>query len=443
MQKLDITKYPDQEVRTSRDVFTAKLRKICAKLDAGSEQVVTCKDQLNGADVVVAAKAKSLWVFGSYARGALTCGDLDLILQLEYAGALPRRPALNKAFVGVHPQVRVYHGTPGENDTYLKLSDAILIWEPGMDWAAALASIETNPNAGRFARAGDVLPFRSEQDGLNLEQREMLAEMHEKGIFNWRFIPLSTVPQVLTPSEVQTSEPREAWVLQCYGDRSAMRKTLLPVVLGFARQLAEQYCPGAKVQCGSGEEIRVGGIQLQVGSLNLQTETLSSYDTTAVAFIPALSTRGPNGFWLIERGPNHPLVKALAGAQAWVHVDAQGELCLVNSVTFAEAGLEREAVLLEVFSSQQEAQEWANQLYEDDDHPDRDAFRSYPMLIEGQELLQAISGADVVQPYSDAHIPLTRRGERFCEGDEAVSRPKAAQLATKLRALLSSESLVT
>lgn len=438
MQPLDITKYPDQEERIARDSFTAKLRKICAKLDACASQVVTCKDAFTGDDVTVAAQARGLWVFGSYARGALTCGDLDLILQLDYARACPRRSALTKAFVGTHPQVRVYHGTPEQNDTTLELPDAILTWEPGMDWAAALERIEANPSAGRFARTGDALPFRSEQDGLSLSQREDLADMHKKGILSWRFVPLSAIPQEFTPYEDPCGRCDEAWVLKSFGDQSAMKQKLAPVILGFARQLAAQHCPGHGIGWGDDRNIRLDTIDIQVGTLNPYALALDSYDQTAVAFIPALSTRGPNGFWFIERGPNHPLVQALADVQVWVHAYENGDLTRATYSTLGNS--ERPSVecdALEVYSSQQEAQEYADMYNENEDEDDQAEYRKSPRILGGAELLRELARADAVMSTSDDAIALTYPGQRYCvaeDTDAAIPGPRA--LAAKLRALL-------
>lgn len=438
MQKLDITKYPDQEVRTARDVFTAKLRKICAKLDASSSQVVKCKDWFTGDEIYVAAKARGLWVFGSYARGSLTCGDLDLVLQLDYDRACPRRSALNKAFVGVHPHVRVYHGTPEENDTTLKLSDAILIWEPGMDWSAALEQIEAVPSAGRFSRAGDALPLRSEQDGLGLGPREDLVEMHEKGILRWRFVPLSAIDQVVTAGETRWGGPSESWVLQCFGDQSAMKRKLLPVILGFARELAAQYCPGRQIEWDVDRDIRLDTIAIQVGTLNPYALSLDSYDKTAIAFIPALSTRGPNGFWFIERGPNHPLVKELAGVHIWAHADKDGNLSEASSsVGWSNDRPAAECTTLDVYTSEQEAQEYADMYYDDDEEDDRDLYRKIPLRVEGAELLQVLARVDGLMPTGYGVIPLSYLGQRYCvAAEEDASLPSPKALAAKLHALL-------
>ena len=65
------------EKRFPRDVFTKKLRRICERLDECATRTISFKHfffrhRLLTAEVTV----KSLWVAGSYARGAAECGDL-------------------------------------------------------------------------------------------------------------------------------------------------------------------------------------------------------------------------------------------------------------------------------------------------------------------------------------------------------------------------------
>jgi hypothetical protein len=57
-----------------------------------------------------------LWVVGSYAQRAPTCGDLDLLLDLEVIeeSMLPIQKLLRQA-VGVFPDVRYNHGKREEN----------------------------------------------------------------------------------------------------------------------------------------------------------------------------------------------------------------------------------------------------------------------------------------------------------------------------------------
>jgi hypothetical protein len=67
------------EQRRSRGSFTRTLQRLCTRLDEQAVYVVEWKD-FWGRRERGRIRVRSLWVAGSYARGALECGDLDLIL---------------------------------------------------------------------------------------------------------------------------------------------------------------------------------------------------------------------------------------------------------------------------------------------------------------------------------------------------------------------------
>ena len=80
-------KYPSYEARMSREQATKALERICSRLDACAT-VELDKPVLQGLDAPGLTTATRLWVVGSYARGALTCGDLDLVIEVDK----PRSP---------------------------------------------------------------------------------------------------------------------------------------------------------------------------------------------------------------------------------------------------------------------------------------------------------------------------------------------------------------
>ena len=183
--------------------------------------------------------------------------------------------------------------------------------------------------------------------------------------------------------------------------------------------------------------LRVGGIRVQAEQLWLHTDTFNDLDCTAIAFIPALSTRGPNGFWLIERGPNHPLVKAFQDVSVWVHANRDGTHCLVTSSAHPAEGYPETAETTEVFPTKEAAQEWADQLYEEDDQVDRDEWRLAPKLIEGREVLQLLACIDAVIPHGDEEFAVTSRGLAYCRvHGEATKVLTAQEIADELRKLV-------
>lgn len=425
MQPIDLKKFPDFEARTPRESFTARLRKLCAKLDGESTKVVSFK-HFHGAPRQAELSAKRLWVFGSYARGALTCGDLDLLMEVE--GRAPRELA-RRAFIGPLVNVRTLFGTPEENITEKVIQEAVLVWEPGMDWETALRSIAVDPEAGRLARPTDALPFRHEQDGLPLDDREVLLELRNQGVLSWRFLPLSTLELHQEPEKSEKLHGDEDWVIGSYGQRSAEKRRLTPVLMGFARKIAQEKCPGARVEWGSNNRhIRVGGTLIQVGSFDIDLSELLRYSATGLAFIPPLSTRGPNGVWLIERGPSHPMVKAFAGVKAWVFKNQEGGVPLVYP---RQVGVRSStgAKGLELFTTQLDAQRCANLLYQEDIGAGREARRCHAALIEGPELLESLARADLLFPSFIHAVPLTHRGETYlADHHDHTKMPKVAEL---------------
>lgn len=273
----------------------------------------------------------------------------------------------------------------------------------------------------------------STRSPLSTRQLEELLEQRESGLLTWRFIPLSEVPSEFTPKD-----EREGRIFERFAGQSANKRKLAPFVFSMARRLATERCLGAGMRAGSSTVgtglLRVGGIRVQAEQLWLHAETFDDLDCTAIAFIPALSTRGPNGFWLIERGPNHPLVKAFEGVSVWTHAYRDGRHCLVTSSAHPEEGSPETAETAEVFPSEEAAQEWADQLHEEDDQPDRDEWRLYPKLIQDREVLELLGCVDAFMPHGDEEFAVTSRGLAYCRvhGD-ATKVLTAQEIADELR----------
>lgn len=161
------------------------------RVDTTPEAVVERKTSLqSNLDVRgrVRVRIERVWVFGSYARGALMCGDVDLVIQAQLSWDGPHtlqgKPHEGDAFL---PQLHrvvgpligprrginfVDHKGLMERLTVLDevqvMREAILLWQPGMDWRAALASIQANPAAGRESRPA------------TLAEAERIAEERDK-----------------------------------------------------------------------------------------------------------------------------------------------------------------------------------------------------------------------------------------------------------------------
>lgn len=131
-----------------------------------------------------------MWVVGSYARGMLMCGDLDVLLETQTAGKEPNtHRGLARLAFGYVQNLHWHHGTPETNSSRVAFPEAYEVWTPGKDWQAAIGAIPVNPQALRFERPRDLVPLGSHQLYAGIETQDQLLEAYGKGHITWRFLP--------------------------------------------------------------------------------------------------------------------------------------------------------------------------------------------------------------------------------------------------------------
>lgn len=179
--------------RYPRRHFTAVLLRVCSRLDNRDAAEIEWNTRFAfDQRQCQLVRVQRMWAFGSYARGAMDCGDLDLIVEVK-AEQEPPRSAVYRTFFGSTPDVRIYLGTPKVNGSGLEVPQAILIWDgPGHDWRASIDRIVEDPDATRFNRPLNNLPFRAEQLGVPPDVLEEIAEAEKRGIIKWAMAPLPT-----------------------------------------------------------------------------------------------------------------------------------------------------------------------------------------------------------------------------------------------------------
>lgn len=293
-----ITKYPSFEVRKPRADFTRKLEKICTLLDTRSVDTVAFKSYPPPRMFEVEVEIEALWVFGSYARGAKDCGDLDIMVKVN--GYHPRCTEINRHFLGKLPGVRVYLGTPTENTSGVKIKDARLIWQKDLDWKGAIDAIAEDPNATRFPRRSDEIILRSEQTGLYPDDVASLLDDCEAGHYRQRFIPLDQL----------ADEPRHGayieWLCRVHDRSGAKLKALLPYlsVLFETLSLRFEICKiDGRIWASKNRKtiLYLGDGECR---WDYWLEKVNPYyPADRVIIMPALNTRGPNGALVIEKGP--------------------------------------------------------------------------------------------------------------------------------------------
>jgi len=174
-----------------RDTLTEKLVRMIETIEANS----------------LPAKVKELYVFGSYARGAMEPGDLDVIVIYEWPpkavfeawveekkrNGLGRYEAVHQTVHWVKATMKSAFRRPGErvhlvleqsldhfigDGSAVQLDDIILLWsQTDRNWRPKLESIRPDPNASRASR-NHFFPLERFDDHLGSmnDVMEMLAD---------------------------------------------------------------------------------------------------------------------------------------------------------------------------------------------------------------------------------------------------------------------------
>lgn len=378
------------EARTPRAVFTKRLARVCERIDACSEVEVRFNPLfVRGPMCTSRIRLQRLWVVGSYARGAPTCGDLDLVFEYETLGEPPRPSARDAriALFGSPPDLRFYAGTPDENSSGVQMADARLIWSgPGCDWRRALPAIAVDPTAGPAPRKTSSLPLRNEQLGGAGEHEylEALIDARQRGEIEWEFVPVDAQLLAALPPKLPQSLGEMHRFLEI--SSGAKSRTLIPFVL---RLLHDRYAGSAARRHTVGVDVTYGNTIVRVGTAFVRPECLISHlALSEVMLLPHLSRRGPNGAWIVRRGNRHPLTLALAGANFWATA-VVGESHPLQKLWTDEAPGHTAIQLLEGFPTSQAAGEFL-------EHFDA-AGELAPRRLSGPDLLGALAGAQRIE----------------------------------------------
>jgi hypothetical protein len=371
------------ENRRSRASFTRVLERFCARLDETSvfHVMVPKRDFLPGYSGKI--RIRSLAVVGSYARGSPTCGDLDLLLDLEVIeGSIPPIQKLVRQAFGVFPDVRYYHGSQEENSSGIAFGESVCIWREGADWKQNLSSIKEDPQA-TAPRRSDTVPLRIEQTEGDLTERRKLTELVENGTLRWRLIPYEGGS---IPDELNEAQARVLHVAKCsWGRRS---RALLPDILRYLRTRFE-----SSVWNDSSSDLDMAGVVFQLGYSSPHLAVLETPTHARIVIAPHISRRGPNALWEIERGDAHPLEVAFAHRECYVLRDTDEKPSIGTEVV---SGWGNEAAFLELFPTFQAALKWQDYLCSN--AGPEDAFgENIPVLYRGRQLLDLLSYADIVE----------------------------------------------
>lgn len=397
-----------KEKRLPRATFTKKLIRICERLDACSTHALSFKHWFFEREDSATSTATRLWVVGSYARGALECGDLDLVLEVQTVRGEPLERVVMKAMTGSPAFVRCYGGTPEKNSSGIEFPNPKLIWNgPGYDWKAAIESIAPDPAAGRAKRPVDALPFRVEQLDAHIEQLEQLMKLKRKGIIEWNFVPFSSLGPML-PEDFQRSEVCVARVIE---HEMAGKKTL-QLLSPLTRAMRKVEPHGVwRTDYGRLNNLWCGGTLLRLGRPNTSTHSFDGDPRLRqIGLVPHLSARGPNGIWLIRRGRNHPDSLALNVAKIRVFYLVEDGAPLVVTWVDHDRGYEQETKVLELFGTPEDALQDIQGWQEDVEPSERPSFKVAE--LHGGNLLNLTGLCDVVK-FGETELAMTYSGTGF------------------------------
>ncbi|MFM0077133.1 hypothetical protein PQQ86_38965 [Paraburkholderia sediminicola] len=315
----------------------------------------------------------------------------------------PPASAVYRTFFGSTPDVRIYLGTPKANRSGLEVPQAILIWDgPGHDWRASIDRIVEDPDATRFNRPLDNLPFRAEQLGVPPDVLEEIVAAEKCGIVKWAMSPL---PTRLDADQLGRSGERFMRRVNLAGKKT---QQVAAHVLAFMRPREHWF---GSAPAWDGNNITWGGCKILMGYPYVPLHWLDRLGVFELVIAPHISRRGPNGIWSIARGENHPLVERLRGVEFFIFgwgggVPPQHLIYVTDSDSFDSS------YLVELFRTEEAANgvdiDWGNE---------------EPMTVQkvsGDNLLALLATADVVS--IDGHeYARSLRGKAACELDEVTA----------------------
>jgi len=335
----------------------------------------------------------ALWAVGSYARGALQCGDLDLVLDaVSLKGGLPYPRDIARKFFGATPRVAFYTGTPDQNSSGVAFPEAKLIWSPGQpDWRSAIDSIAENSEASHFERPSDDLPLTPEQMRGNIQHVETLLRSRDEGILHWYHIDFPGDYRQQPEIPAQCVETFNRYLRSGKATRHALAHFLA------ASDGYPWMDDGLSKYWLERTGFRMGGTLIHVGTPELPYAPLENAVTSRLVLVPHLTARGPNRAWVIERGKNHPLVRQAEKRIAYtITYSGKPEMIMEHSEW------NQETPILELFTSRAAAETFVDDMnLSDHAVTSGEIAPAQVMELSGKILLESIARAERVE-ISDA-----------------------------------------
>lgn len=276
--------------RTSREIFTRRLLQIAGGIAAQPEKTLDVRRPYLPGLHRSTFRVTSLWVAGSWARGAPECGDIDLFVTIDrVAGLFPELGPIRRLLLGRLHNVSLILGSPHDHEGF---EDALLIWSPDQpDYAAAITRVTINDAAGRFPRSTDALPVRLEQTKCVFEELEELLRLKNEGRITWEWVDKDS----LALHSQRWSPRARYWLdLGIFGRKTAeVAQYVFEVFAGINESEWERI---------DATVLKLGTIEVHIGWPYVPIHRLVEGNISTLAIAPHFSRRGPNGLWIIRRG---------------------------------------------------------------------------------------------------------------------------------------------
>ena len=298
-------------------------------------------------------RVNSLYVFGSFARGAPECGDLDLIVGInvpkgEFA---PPEHRVKLMLFGRRRLVDVLVEYNGSRDYRDQFPEARLVWsDESPDWRANISRIEVESSTGREPRKADRIPLSLHRLVIHRGEAEDIVDELTSGRLVDRWVDLADVQPKI--DELPEQSQRELRYLSVEAGKKTAE--LLPHVVEFIHDQTthDAHWSGKPTPT----DVRLNGFCASIGRHRVRLRWFLDADVWALALAPHKVSEGPNGFWVLERGPKHPVVEAFAEVGFWV-------IGFGSAPGLVDASDGRKTrVVLEAFSSAQRARGFLDEI---------------------------------------------------------------------------------
>jgi hypothetical protein len=403
--------------RLPREAFIAKIARVVERMEATLPSIRvrwTWPAMLGGGEGEARLSFESLHVFGSFARGAPFCADLDLLIGFAWQdGPRPLERAIRAHCVSRIPNVGEVLASQAELPRLLeRFPESLPLWSPTeRDWRARVAAIPLDPTAGHFERRTDQLPVALHQ--LNFHNHAHLEAVLDA-------IDANELASTWVPLE-QISPAPETWSRELqrlaglYADRFGRRtREVLPFVLEW---MARRLDTPVRARAGHDRAtLHINDLHAHIGRPSVDVALLERTDVSTIILAPHRTARTPSGLWALSRTSKHRAVTAFAPLNAWIEADKGRPLV----IPYWNDSAVLPSHLVELFPDARSAQDLLQ---------GRDADGVVPEVgrLRGGRLLDLLAKVEVVLVGED---------------ELRVDHGSAEQLATALRTLLLGASKV-